>query len=72
MEWNLFNYEEILNKPKVQKKKYIEKEYREYIIENFKADYTNKVFFNIVLDRYFSGHDWYEQEIEPKEQLAYF
>ena len=46
MEWNLFNYEEILNKPKVQKKKYTEKEYREYIIENFKADYTNKVFFN--------------------------
>ena len=72
MEWNLFNYEEILNKPKVQKKKYTEKDYREYIIENFKADYTNKVFFNIVLDRYFSGHDWYEQEVEPKEQLAYF
>lgn len=72
MEWNLFNYEEILNKPKVQKKKYTEKDYREYIIENFKADYTNKVFFNIILDRYFSGHDWYEQEIEPKEQLAYF
>lgn len=72
MEWNLFNYEEILNKPKEQKKKYTEKEYREYIIENFKADYTNKVFFNIVLDRYFSGHGWYEQEVEPKEQLVYF
>ena len=75
MEWNLFNYEEILSqskKPIKQKKKYTDKDYREYIIENFKADYTNKVFFNIVLDRYFSGHDWYVQEVDPKEQLSYF
>ena len=75
MEWNLFNYEEILSqpkKPKKKNKKYTDKDYREYIIENFKADYTNKVFFNIVLDRYFSGHDWYENEIDPKEQLKYF
>lgn len=75
MEWNLFNYEEILsqpNKPKNQKKKYTDKDYREYIIENFKADYTNKVFFNIVLDGYFNGHDWYENEIDPKVQLKYF
>lgn len=75
MEWNLFNYEEILSqpkKPKNQKKKYTDKDYREYIIENFKADYTNKVFFNIVLDGYFNGHDWYENEIDPKVQLKYF
>lgn len=75
MEWNLFNYEEILSQPKKhknQKKKYTDKDYREYIIENFKADYTNKVFFNIVLDGYFNGHDLYENEIDPKVQLKYF
>lgn len=72
MEWNLFNYESILNAPKIAKKTYTDKEYREYIKKHFKADYFNEMFYNILLDSYFNGHDWLESEIEPKEQLIYF
>ena len=70
MEWNLFNFEEVLNKPKIEVKKYTDKEYREYIKEHFKADYYNQMFFNIVLDSYF-GHDW-ESTVKPQEQLIFF
>ena len=72
MEWNLFTFENVLNKPKEEKKTYTDIEYREYIKKNFKADYYNEMFFNIVLDSYFGGHDWWHHTIEPKEQLAYF
>ena len=72
MEWNLFTYEEVLNKPKIEVNKYTDKDYREYIKKQFKADYYNQMFFNIVLDSEFSGHDDFECTIEPKEQLIFF
>lgn len=72
MEWNLFTFEDVLNKPKIEVKKYTDKDYREYIKKQFKADYHNQMFFNIVLDSEFSGHDDFKYSIEPKEQLIFF
>lgn len=72
MEWNLFTFEDVLNKPKIEVKKYTDKDYREYIKKQFKADYHNQMFFNIVLDSQFSGHDDFRYSIEPKEQLIFF
>lgn len=76
MEWDLFNYEkvieEVINKPKIEVKKYTDKDYREYIEKHFKADYCNRVFYNIVLSSYFGGHDWLESTVKPQEQLQYF
>jgi hypothetical protein len=72
MEWNLFTYEEVLNKPKIEVKKYTDKDYREYIKKQFKADYYNQMFFNIVLDSEFSGDGDFRYSIEPKEQLIFF
>ncbi len=71
MEWNLFTYLDSLDKKTNEIKKYSCKEYREYIKENFKAEYNNKVFYNILISKYFS-HDWYNSTITPKEQLQYF
>ena len=72
MEWNLFTFEDVLNKPKIEVNKYTDKDYREYIKKQFKADYYNQMFFNIVLDSEFSGHDDFKYSIEPKEQLIFF
>ena len=74
MEWNLFNYQEILDSKKVQpkkKKEYTQKECREYIEANFNPTYFNKVFFNILLDSYYSN-DWLTSKVTPQEQLQWF
>jgi hypothetical protein len=71
LEWNLFNYLEILEKPKEKEKYYTDTEYREYIQKHFKATYQNKVFFNILLSQYFHD-DWFKSKVTPKEQFEYF
>lgn len=73
MEWDLFNFEKVIEeikKPKVEKR-YTNKEYKEYIIKNFKPDYYNQVFYNIILTSYF-GNDELEYKTEPKIQLQWF
>lgn len=71
MEWNLFTYLDSLDKKTNEIKKYSCKEYREYIKENFKAEYNNKVFYNILISSYFSNN-WHESTVTPEEQLDYF
>ena len=71
MEWNLFTYEQILNQPKTEPKRYTDKEYREYIKNHFKPAYSNDVFYSIVMSNYFHS-DELTSSVEPKEQLEYF
>lgn len=73
MEWNLFNYEEIIeNSKKPQSiKKYSAKDYKEYIESNFKPAYFNKVFYNILISSFFHYDGW-ESVVKPSEQLEWF
>lgn len=71
MEWNLFNYEEIIESSKNPKivKKYSDKEYRDYIEKHFKSEYSNKLFYNILMNNFY--HTW-ESTVTPQEQLEWF
>lgn len=71
MEWNLFTYLESLDSKTNEIKKYSEDDYQKYIKENFKAEYNNKTFFNILITKYFSN-SWHESVVTPQEQLQYF
>lgn len=71
MEWNLFTYEEVLNKPKDTTIYYTDADYRNYIKEHFKPVYYNEVFYNIVMNQYFC-YEGFKSKVEPKEELEYF
>ena len=71
MAWDLFSYQEELEKEKIKPVKYNNKQYREYIEANFKPDYYNKKFYNILLTSYFKN-DWFESSVTPEEQLEWF
>lgn len=71
MEWNLFNYEEIISKPKIKPKTYTNEEYRNYIKANFKTSYNNQLFYNLLISKFFSN-DSMDHSVDPKEQLIYF
>ena len=71
MSWDLFSYQEELEKAKNKPVTYTNEEYRNYIIDNFKPAYNNSVFYNIVMTSYFS-QNWYESTVTPQEQLEYF
>lgn len=74
MDWNLFTFQDILDREqkKAKIKTYTDKEYREYVVANFKQPYTNNVFFNILLEKEFSVGDYFKSTLEPKEQLEHF
>lgn len=71
MQLDLFTYLEELERPKKKIKTYTNEEYVKYITENFKPSYFNKLFYNIIITKYFSKN-WLESTITPKEQLEYF
>ena len=71
MTWDLFTYQEEIEKAKIQPIKYNGKQYREYIEKNFKPDYFNKKFYNILLTNYFT-ESWFESTVPPAEQLEWF
>lgn len=71
MAWDLFSYQEELEKAKIKPILYNDKQYREYIKKNFNPEYCNSKFYNILLTSYFKD-DWYESSVTPEEQLIYF
>ena len=72
MEWNLFTFQDILDRENDTTKYYTDKDYREYIVEHFKPSYTNNVFYNILLDKEYPESSVWKSKIDPSEQLEHF